>query len=242
VQQVDGHAPPIEEYDPNPVPGQPPRGMAANGNGGPPGMAQRVAPHLRRERDPNAPPEGRETAVSRADGAMPERGFPKRIMWVPLPDIYQDCHIRAWVNYPNKIIDDVQTELRKIRSPDDYRVNPDALEIDPEDFGIDPEAYGLSDSERQERLDERERRTKERERRRVEKARRQEAYDAAYAKYARVMGEIILEHDIHDLAGELLPPADTTAFWDYMAGEMLTIVMEAITGQQGKLNPKSARH
>jgi hypothetical protein len=242
VQQVDGHAPPIEEYDPNPVPGQPPREMAANGNGGPPGMAQRVPPHERRERDPNMPPEGRETAVSHAGAPLPERGYPKRIMWLTLPDVYDDMHVKAWVNFPQKVITDVEKTLRQVRSPDDRRVDPDDVRLDPDDWALDPDEYGISDDEVRDRLAEKDRRIAERQRRSVEKARRQEAFDAAYAQYARVMGEIVIEHDFHiGPDGALLPPADTVEFWDAIEGELTGVMMKAITAEQGKLNPKTAR-
>jgi hypothetical protein len=57
-----------------------------------------------------------------------------------------------------------------------------------------------------------------------------------------VMGEIVIEHDFHiGPDGALLPPADTVEFWDAIEGELTGVMMKAITAEQGKLNPKTAR-
>jgi hypothetical protein len=224
------------DFADEPMPGEAPRALRPGGI--PPG--ERVAPHLRRV-DPNKPTDGRETSVSHEGAPLPERGYPKRIMWLTLPDVYDDMHVRAWVNYPQKLITDVEKGLRNIRSPDDRRIDPDDPRIDPDDWDLNTEAYGLADDEIGERMAERERRIAERERRRAERERRQVAYDAAYRQYARVMGEIVMEHDFRGLDGALLPPADTTAFWDEIEGELTGVMMKAITAEQGKLNPKNAR-
>jgi hypothetical protein len=219
------------QSDPDPEPGQPPRNVTSMQRPQPPGEQPRA-------RDPNAPPEGTATVKSFAGGAMPTRNYPKRCVWLTLP--YYGFHIYAWVNAPDQLLDDMQKRLRTVRSPDDPRIDPDDPAIDPVDFALDPDEYGIGEVERQARSTERERRTREVERRRAERDKRQGAYDRAKAEVARFLGEVVMEHDIPDLDGNLIP-ADDPRFWDFAAGEMQQTIMATISGQRGKLNPTNAR-
>jgi hypothetical protein len=220
--------------DPDPVPGQPPRNVTPIQR--PPEDAARTT----RKRDPNAPPEGTETVKSFGGEPPPIRNFPKRCMWITLPAPYDGWHIHAWVNAPDKLLNDLQKRIGNIRSPDDPRIDPDdpALAID--DYSLDPEEYGISAAERQARVNEVNRRLRERERRTAEKEKRQVAYDAAMGELNRYKGEIVMEHDIPDMDGVLLPP-DSQEFWDFTEGELQTVILTAIAAQRGKLTPTNAR-
>jgi hypothetical protein len=217
--------------DPSPEPGAPPRNLAVVRQPSP-------APQTGGPRDPNAPPEGTQTVKSFGGGAMPERHYPKRCIWLTLP--FYGFHVYAWVNAPDQLLTDIQKNLRGVRSPDDPRIDPDDPNIDPFDFALDVEEYGISEVERQARVNERDRREREIARRRQEKTKRQHAYDVAKADVARFLGEIVMEHDIPDLNGALLP-ADSSAFWDFAEGELQSTIMTTITGQRGKLSPTNAR-
>lgn len=222
------------ETDPDPIPGQPPRNVTPIQR--PPESSGRAP----RKPDPNAPPEGTDTIQSFGGAPMPERNFPKRVMWIKLPAPYDDWHIHAWVNAPDKLLNDLQKRLGNVRSPDDPRIDPDdpALAID--DFSLDPEEYGIPASERQARVNEVNRRIRERERRVAEKEKRQIAYDSAMQELNRYKGEIVMEHDIPDLDG-VLHPADSQEFWDFTEGELQQVILTAIAGQRGKLTPTNAR-
>lgn len=221
------------QSDPDPQPGQPPRNVTPMQRAQPPGERPAL-------RDPNAPTEGTPTAKSFGGGAMPERaGLMKRCVWVTIP--YYGWHVLGWVNVPEKLLNDKQKQLGRVLSPDAANVDPDDPALDPQDFALDPNEYGISNAERMARVAEIERRTKEVDRRRQEKARRQEAFDTARADLARFFGEIVMEHDITDTDGNLLPPADTVEFWDAIEGEPQDVIMTTLRAQRGKLNPQSAR-
>ena len=223
------------QNDPNPEPGQPPRNVTPLQRQEPPGASAR--PH---ERDPNAPPADRQTVKSFGGGALPVRNYPKRCMWLTLPAPYDEYHVYAWVNAPDLLVNKLAEQTADVRSPDDPRVNPDDPDIDPNAFELDPTEYGINEVERQARIAESARRTREVQRRKVEKAKRQREFEAAQVATSRFMGEIVMEHDIPDMEGKL-HAADTQAFWDFAEGELQGVIMGAVRGQRGKLNPTNAR-
>jgi len=45
----------------------------------------------------------------------PIRSLPKRTVVITLPDPYQDFHVTAWVNFPQKMLNDMQELAKKAR-------------------------------------------------------------------------------------------------------------------------------